>query len=65
MPKAVQILMLAAPTTHCVSLAQAILYRGAGVGVMWAQLAAITAIGAVVFLAAIARFRRTVSAVQG
>ncbi len=64
MPDAVQVLMLAAPTTHYVSLAQAILYRGAGLRVVWPQLAALVCIGSVVFLGALARFRRAVSLTQ-
>jgi ABC-2 type transport system permease protein len=61
MPQAVQAVMFAVPTTHYVSLAQAILYRGAGLAVVWPQLAAIAGIGAAVFLLALARFRRAVS----
>lgn len=61
MPEAVQAVMLGAPTTHFVSLAQAILFRGAGLGVVWPELLAITAIGAVFFLVALARFRRIVA----
>lgn len=57
MPELVQTLMLAAPTTHFVSMAQAILYRGAGLGVVWPQLLALVAIGAVFFSAALVRFR--------
>jgi ABC-2 type transport system permease protein len=53
--------MMAAPTTHFVSLAQAILFRGAGIAVVWPQLLAISAIGAVFFLAALMRFRRSVA----
>ena len=53
--------MLAAPTTHYVSLAQAILYRGAGLDVVWPQLSALVAIGAVAFAVSLARFRRSVS----
>ena len=40
MPPAVQTIMLAAPTTHFVSLAQAVLFRGAGLSVVWPQLLA-------------------------
>lgn len=61
MPQAVQTVMLAAPTTHFVSLAQAILFRGAGLEVVWPQLVAIAAIGAVFFLVALTRFRRIVT----
>ena len=60
-PEAVRTLMLTAPTTHFVSLAQAILYRGAGLDVVWPQLCALAAIGSVAFVGALARFRRSVS----
>jgi len=61
MPEQVRTFMLAAPTTHYVSLAQAILYRGAGLDVVWPQLCALVAIGSVAFAGALARFRRSVS----
>lgn len=61
MPRAVQCIMLAAPTTHFVSLAQAILYRGAGFGVVWPRLLAIAGIGAAFFLLALALFRRSLA----
>ncbi len=61
MPLLVQDVMLAAPTTHFVALGQAILYRGAGIAVIWPQLLALAAIGAVFFAIARNRFRRTIS----
>jgi ABC-2 type transport system permease protein len=61
MPPLVRELMLAAPTTHFVELGQAILFRGAGIGVVWPQLLAMAAIGAVLFLLSLRRFRRTIS----
>ena len=61
MPEVVQYLMLAAPNTHFVMLAQAILYRGAGLAVVWPQFLAITLIGTTLFGLALARFRRTIS----
>jgi len=61
MPKLVQEIMLAAPTTHFVKLAQSILYRGADIGVVWPQFLAIFAIGAVFFAFAQAQFRRSMS----
>ena len=64
MPRAVQVIMLAAPTTHFVAFAQAILYRGAGLEVVWRHCLAITVIGAVFFLIALARFRRAVALAQ-
>ena len=61
MPALVQNVRLAAPTTHFVTAAQAILYRGAGLDVVWPQLLAIGAIGSVLFATALARFRKTIS----
>lgn len=52
-------LMLAAPTTHFVELSQAILFRGAGIDVVWPACLALLAIGGVLFVAALRRFGRT------
>lgn len=60
MPDLVQMLMLAAPTTHFVSLAQAILYRGAGLATVWPEFLALGVIGAVVFVYSLSRFRATI-----
>ena len=60
MPGFVQNIMLVAPTTHFVSLAQAILYRGAGFSVVWPQFLALIAIGSVFFMLALTRFRKTI-----
>lgn len=60
MPVFVQDVMLAAPTTHFVSAAQAILYRGAGISVIWPQMLAIAAIGMILFFASLTRFRKTI-----
>ncbi len=62
MPDWVGFAMLAAPTTHFVAMAQAILYRGADLSIVWPQFAALFAIGAVFFGYALARFRSTVGA---
>lgn len=60
MPKIVQYLMLAAPNTHFIMLAQAILYRGAGLDAVWPQFLAIVAIGAALFGGALLRFRSAI-----
>ena len=60
MPALVQFVMLAAPTTHFVMLAQGILYRGAGLAVVWPQFIALTVIGAGLFGYALVRFRQTI-----
>lgn len=61
MPDLVQHLMLAAPTTHFVQLGQAILFRGAGLDVVWPQFFALILIGTLFFVIALSRFRRTLS----
>lgn len=61
MPQFIQIVMQAAPTTHFVSLSQAILFRGAGLRVVWPQFLALAVIGAVLFAFSLNRFRRTIS----
>jgi ABC-2 type transport system permease protein len=62
MPAFVQFIMLGAPTTHFVMLSQAILFRGAGLSVVWQQFMALALIGAVLFAFSLARFRRTIGA---
>jgi ABC-2 type transport system permease protein len=57
MPAFIQILMLAAPNTHFVILAQAILFRGAGIDVVWPQFCALFAIGSALFAFSLWRFR--------
>jgi ABC-2 type transport system permease protein len=57
MPEIIQNIMLAAPNTHFVILAQAVLFRGAGLAVVWPQLAALLVIGAILFFFSLRRFR--------
>lgn len=61
MPEFVQWIMLAAPTTHFVMLAQGILYRGAGLTVVWPQFVSLIFIGFVLFSLSLARFRQTIT----
>ncbi|URI07282.1 ABC transporter permease [Aquincola tertiaricarbonis] len=61
MPALVQQVMLAAPTTHFVQLGQAILFRGAGLAVVWPQFAALAFIGALLFGLSLRRFRSTLA----
>ncbi len=58
MPPIIQDIMLAAPNTHFVILAQAILFRGAGLDVVWPQFLAMLGIGAVFFWFSLQRFRK-------
>ncbi|MBB1073448.1 ABC transporter permease [Rhodoferax sp. 4810] len=64
MPELVQNLMLAAPTTYFVRLAQAILYRGAGLDVVWVDMLCMLGVGSVFFVAALLRFRTSVTQTQ-
>ena len=61
MPELVQTIMLAAPTTHFVEIGQAILYRGAGIDVVWQPFLWMALIGAVLFALSLARFRKTIA----
>lgn len=61
MPEGVQNLMLLAPTTHFVELGQAILYRGAGISVVWKPFLCLLVIGTALFALSLARFRKTIS----
>jgi ABC-2 type transport system permease protein len=64
MPLAVQQVMAFTPTPHFVSLAQAVLYRGAGFALVWPLLLKIALIGAVFFAIALSRLRKTVAQSQ-
>lgn len=64
MPEALQIAMQASPATHFNKFAQAVLYRGAGLPVVWPDLLAIIGIGVVFFSYALLRFRATMSAAR-
>jgi ABC-2 type transport system permease protein len=59
MTSIIDIVMQAAPTTHFVEYAQAILFRGAGLDVVWPELASLFAIGIILFTFSLARFRKT------
>lgn len=62
MPQIIQDIMLVAPNTHFVSLSQAILFRGAGLDMVWPQFLALLVIGSVLFALALSHFRRFLSA---
>ena len=60
MPQGVQDIMLLAPTTHFVELSQGILYRGAGLDVVWTSFLFLLIIGGVFFGVSLARFRKAI-----
>jgi ABC-2 type transport system permease protein len=61
MPWWLQKFMHLSPSTHFVSFAQAILFRGAGLDIVWPQLLTIAGIGAAFFIIALARFRKAIA----
>jgi ABC-2 type transport system permease protein len=62
MPAGLRAIMQVSPTTHFVSFAQAILFRGSGIDVVWPDYLAVAAVAAVVFAAALLRFRSVAAA---
>ena len=61
MPPWLATMLQASPTVHFVSLAQAILYRGAGFTVVWRQLLITLVMGGLFLALALLRFRRVVT----
>ncbi|MDQ0391068.1 ABC transporter permease [Labrys monachus] len=57
MPPALRTIMNASPSTHFVSFAQAILYRGAGFDVVWPDYLFVAFVGGLFLFAALMRFR--------
>ncbi len=57
MPPWLATIMEASPSTHFVSFAQSILFRGAGIDVVWEEFLAVGLIGGLFFFLAILRFR--------
>jgi ABC-2 type transport system permease protein len=60
MPPVVRHLMSLSPTTHFTELSQAILFRGAGIGVVWQPFLWLLLIGGVLFLLSLLRFRKAI-----
>ncbi len=63
-PEALQAVMQAVPSTHYVQVAQAILFRGAGIDIVWPRFVAIAAMGAVILALAGLRFRHSMAAAR-
>jgi ABC-2 type transport system permease protein len=64
MPVTLQKIMQFSPTTHFVIFAPAILFRGADLDIIWPEFAWVAGIGAVLFIAALLRFRKTLIEAQ-
>ncbi len=63
MPPAIQTAVQVLPSTHFIKFSQAVLYRGAGIGIVWPHLAITAAIGSAFFAFAFARFRAALAAI--
>jgi len=61
MPPWLAFIMQGSPSTHFVSFAQSILYRGAGIDVVWPQFPATALIGGLFFSLALLRFRAIIA----
>jgi ABC-2 type transport system permease protein len=57
MPAFLQDIMYVSPSTHFVRFAQSVLYRGAGIDVVWPDLAIMSALGGGFLVVALMRFR--------
>lgn len=64
-PEALQRIMQLAPSTHYVSFAQAVIFRGATLADVWFEILVMAGIGLALFVAALLRFRRSMAAAQG
>jgi ABC-2 type transport system permease protein len=64
MPTVLRYIMYFSPSTHFVSFAQAVLFRDAGIDVVWWDFAKIFFIGAMFFTAALYRFRKSITLAQ-
>jgi ABC-2 type transport system permease protein len=54
------VMRIVSPTPHFVAFSQAVLYRGAGLSIVWPWLVAMAAIGSVYFAFSLHRFRRVI-----
>jgi ABC-2 type transport system permease protein len=61
MPYMLRMVMEASPSTHFVSFAQAILYRGAGFDIVWTQFVKVGLIGALFLGLGLVRYRKVMS----
>ena len=63
-PQWLQTIMEAVPSKHFVAFAQAILFRDAGIGIVWPEFALVGGMGALFFTFAAFRFRKSIAEMQ-
>ncbi len=64
-PRVLQIVMQGVASTHFVSFAEAILFRGAGLALVFRDFLAVAGLGALFFVLSVVRFRRSAAATAG
>jgi ABC-2 type transport system permease protein len=64
MPAVIRYMMYFSPSTHFVSYAQAVLFRDAGIEVVWRDLTMLFFTGSLFFIAALLRFRKSINTAQ-
>jgi len=64
MPQWLQNVMQFTPTPHFVAFAQAVLYRGTGLDIVWTQLCVLACITIVLFGVSLMRFRSAIVGFQ-
>jgi ABC-2 type transport system permease protein len=65
MPPVLQAIMQFSPSTHFVTFAQSILFRGAGLAIVWPDFIAVAVVGGFFFALALLRFRKVTAVVMG
>jgi len=64
MPAVLRYVMYFSPSTHFVSYAQAVLFRDAGMDVVWRDFVMLFLSGSIFFIAALLRFRKSIAVAQ-
>ena len=64
-PRLLQIVMEGVASTHFVSFAEAILFRGAGFALVWRDYLMVAGLGALFFALSVGRFRRSAAMTSG
>lgn len=64
MPEPIQYAIQISPSVHFVKFAQSVLYRGAGLEIVWSHIAVLGVLGVVFLITALARFRTMLARAQ-
>ena len=64
-PEWLQLAMQAVPSTHFVAFSQAILYRGAGLDIVWPRFVVVAGVAGLFMLLTLVRFRSSIASMRG